>query len=70
MCRLARCTTFLQTPNQLFSPHTRMSLQLENHWREDILGLSAADLDQLEGKNVIGTLPILPEKRKVKAQAR
>ncbi len=37
---------------------------------QGILGLSAADLDQLEGKNVIGTLPILPEKRKVKAQAR
>ena len=35
MCRLARCTTFLQTPNQLASPHTRMSLQLENRWRED-----------------------------------
>ena len=35
MCRLARCTTFLQTPNQLVSPHTRMSLQLENYWREN-----------------------------------
>ena len=33
--KFARCTTFLQTPNQLVSPHTRMSLQLENRWREN-----------------------------------
>jgi len=37
---------------------------------QGILGLSESDLNELTRKNVIGTLPILPEKRKVKAQSR